>query len=346
MRLLELFEGGWDSPATQKTKLTPEVVLRAEPVFDSFIEAFNKFLQEKNLPPVRKGSRTGSSAYAEKDIKINPNKEYGDIDRQMTAQNVSNGSDYQFKVYWNNLVDEFIKTGAFPAVDIPSSSLGKPKFKIGPNELVQIDLMWHEEPLGKWATIRSTPEHEIKGTIYGNMWSTTGEILDMSVQQAGVQFKQVNNQRVPFNKKTGTEVVTITTDPETWIMDIFNHEAKSLGLDPDQVEIDPLLQNNQGLSLDNIKIDILAKGIKGLARSFEKNKMFGQGALSKFSSADDFLNQWFEHFKNKSMKAYSAPKFNKATGDAIDRANRDKKSILNGIPRVGVLLGVIKDETT
>lgn len=335
MRLLELFEGGWDSPATQGTKLTPDVVLRAEKVFDNFIEEFNKFLQTKGLPSVRKGRRLGSAAYAERDIKIDPEKEYGDIDAQLIAQNTASGSHSNFSGTWNTVVDEFIKSGSFPSVDPVSSSLGKPKFKVGPGELVQIDLIWHEGPLEKWGATRATPEHGVKGTIYGNMWSTTGEILNMSVQHAGVQYKLIDTQRVPFGKRTGTKLVTVTTNPETWLMDIFTHEAESLGIDPNRAEIDPLLQDNQGLSLDNIKIEILAKGIKGLARSFEKNKMFGQGNLSKFSSAGDFLNQWLAHYENKAQEAISATKYQKAqTPQAIARAESDKEKIMKGLELV------------
>lgn len=335
MRLLELFEGGWDTTKTQATKLTPGIVLRAEKIVDKFISEFNNFLANKNLPPIRKGRKLGSSAYAELDIQKDPEKEYGDIDLQLVAQDTIGKSHSQFSGYWNNLVDEFIKTNAVPYVDISESKPGHPIFKVGPNELVQIDFIWHEEPLEKWGATRATPEHGIKGTIYGNMWSTTGEILDMSVQHAGVQYKLLDKQRVPFGKRTGTKLVTVTTNPETWIMDVFNHEAESMGIDPGQAEIDPLLQDNQGLSLDNIKIEILAKGIKGLARSFEKNKMFGQGSLSKFSSADDFLNQWLAHFENKAQEAISATKYQKAqTPQAIARAESDKEKIMKGLELV------------
>lgn len=335
MRIQDLFEGGWDTTKTQSTTLTPGVVLRAEKIVDKFIADFNQFLAKKNLPQVRKGRKLGSSAYAEIDIQKEPNKEYGDIDLQMVAPDSEGGSHSQFSGYWNGLTDEFIKSGAVPYVDIGESKVGHPIFQVGPDEFVQIDFIWHAEKLSLWGATRATPQHGIKGLLTGNMYSTTGEIMDMSIQHAGVQLKVIDKQRVPFSKRSGTTLVTVSTDPETWLMDIFNHEAESMGINPKEAYIDPLLMQNQGVSVDNVKIEILANGIKGLARSFEKNNMFGQGSLTKFSSAEDFLQKWWNHYQGKALESIAAKKYDKAiTPQAMARAQSDKEKIMQGLQMI------------
>lgn len=332
MRILELFEGGWDTTKTQSTVITPAVVLKAESIVDKFITDFNNFLSKKGLPNVRKGNKLGSSAYAQTDLKRNPNKEYGDIDLQMIAPDVNDQPYNQFVNYWNTLADEFIKSGAAPYVDVSESKAGHPIFQIGPDEFIQVDFIWHEEKLSKWGAARATPEHNIKGLLTGNMWSTTGEILDMSIQHAGVQFKIVDRKRVPFSKKAGTQLVTISTDPETWILDIFKSEAKDLGLNPNDTYIDPLLMQNPGTNIEDVKIKNLANGIIGLARSFEQNDMFGQGSLEKFASAEDFLKQWWTQYESKALKSIASTKYDKAiTPQAVARAEADREKILKGL---------------
>lgn len=335
MRILELFEGGWDTTKTQSTVITPNVVIRAEKIVDNFISSFNKFLERKQLPPVRKGRKLGSSAYAEKDIKATPDKEYGDIDLQMVAPDTENIAHSQFTGYWNSLVDEFIKSGEVPYVDITESKPGHPIFEIGPDEHIQIDLIWHAEKLANWGAARATPEHNIKGLLTGNMWSTTGELLDLSIQHAGVQAKIMDKKRVPFSKRAGVQLVTISSDPETWIYDVFKNEVQDMGINIEDAIVDPLLMQNTGVNVDNVKIETLAKGIIGMAKSFENNNMFGKGSLTKFTSADDFLNKWWNHYQQKAIESMNATKYNKAsTPNAIARAQADKEKITKGLETV------------
>ena len=80
MRLIDLFEGGWASTLTQDTKITPQMVGKAVDSINSFIAAFNAFLSNKSMPPVKQGHPVGSSNYWQRDLRLNPNKEYGDMD--------------------------------------------------------------------------------------------------------------------------------------------------------------------------------------------------------------------------------------------------------------------------
>jgi hypothetical protein len=336
MKILELItEGGWDSTKTQDTVLKPAIVGQALKVVDQFVTDFNQYLEPKRLGPVQRGRPTGSSAYHEKDAVSDPDKVYGDIDLQMIAPPVEGASYAQFTAYWNKLSDEFVKSGQAAYLDVNESKPGHPIFQIGQNAFVQIDFMWHEEKMRAWGATRVTPEHGVKGLLAGNMYSVTGELLDMSIQHAGVQLKVVDNQRVPFSKQKGTQTLTITTDPKNWIYDIFKYEAKQANLDPNKINIDPQLKQNPGVDIDNVKISIMANGIKGLARSFELNNMFGKGNLSEFSSADDFLSQFIQRYEEKAVKDVLGSKRDKAqTPQAIERAENDKKKILSGLEMV------------
>ena len=334
MRAWELFvEGGWDTTLTQGTVLRPVTVGKALTVIDKFVIDFNKFLKGKGLGPIQRGKPTGSSAYHERDQEEDPDKVYGDIDLQMIAPPLEGKSHGQFSAFWNGLADEFVKTGAAPYVDNTESKPGHPIVKIGDSDYVQIDFMWHEPKMADWGATRVTPERGVKGLLSGNMYSVTGEIMDLSIQHAGLRLKVIDNQRVPFSKQKDTKIVTVSTNPKTWIYDIFKYQAEQMGVD--SPKIDPLLKANAGTDISNVKIAVMANGIKGLAKSFEANNMFGQGDLAKFSSADDFLAQWMNRYEEKAMLDVTAKKRDKAeTPEAKARAESDRKKVLQGLEMV------------
>jgi hypothetical protein len=334
MRAWELFvEGGWDTTLTQGTVLKPVTVGKALTVIDKFVIDFNEFLKGKGLGPIQRGKPTGSSAYHKQDQEEDPDKVYGDIDLQMIAPPLEGKSHGQFSAFWNGLADEFVKSGAAPYVDNSESKPGHPIVKIGASDYVQIDFMWHEPKMADWGATRVTPERGVKGLLSGNMYSVTGEIMDLSIQHAGVQLKVIDNQRVPFSKQKDTKIVTVSTNPKTWIYDIFKYQAEQMGIN--NPKIDSMLKANAGTDISNVKIAVMANGIKGLAKSFEANNMFGQGDLAKFSSADDFLAQWMNRYEEKAMLDVTAKKRDKAeTPEAKARAESDRKKVLQGLEMV------------
>lgn len=326
-------EGGWDTTLTQGTVLHPKIVAVALQVVDQFVVDFNKFLKAKGLPPVRRGRPTGSSAYHEQDAVDYPDKVYGDIDLQMIASEVDNVNYGQFAGVWNKLSDEFVKAGHAPYVDTSESKPGHPIFKIGPTDYVQIDFMWHPERLEKWGAARVTPERGVKGLLTGNMYSVFGELLDLSIQHAGVQLKVVDGQHVPFSKQKDTEVRTVTTNPETFILDTFLYIAKELGIQ--NPKISPLLKQNAGNNIDDVKISRLVNGVKGFAESCDMNNMFTQGDLSGFLSGKDFLTKFLQRYEEKALIDIAGKKRDKATTpEAQARAEQDRQKIQQGLDMV------------
>jgi len=327
-------EGGWDSTVTQGTVISPNVVKAALGQVQRFVGDFNRWLEARNRPPVKMGRPTGSSAYHDRDPE---DKVYGDVDLQMIAPNDDSISYGQFTTLYNKLADEFIKEMKPAYVHPEESKPGHPIVQVGHDQFVQVDFMWHPEKLAQWGAARVTPEHNVKGLLTGNMYSVLGELLDMSIQHAGVQLKTQNGQHVPFSKQKGVEIQTLSVNPETYVSDIFKYEYEQITKRPvnSQTYVDPLLNANAGNNPAEVKISRLVLGIKGLARSFEKNNMFGQGDLANFTNANDFITKFWKRYEEKAMIDIAGKKRDKAqTPDAIARANADREKILQGLATV------------
>ena len=334
MKIKEILkEGGWDTTLTQGTVLKPAVVGVALSSVDRFVQDFNAWLKPQGLGPVRRGRPTGSSAYHEKDSAENPDKVYGDIDLQMIGPETPGQSFAQFTGQWNKLADDFVKGGGATYVDTSESKPGHPIFNIGGTNYVQIDFMWHPERLSQWGAARVTPEHGIKGLLTGNMYSVFGELLDMSIQHAGVQLKVVDDQRVSFSKQKDTKVVTVTISPETFILDTFLYLAQQAGIKSPRV--DQMLKKFPGNNIEDVKIQNMVRGVKGFADSAEENNMFGSGDLANFSNAQDFMQKFWQRYEEKAMIDVAGKKRDKAqTPDAIARAENDRNKILQGLAQV------------
>lgn len=333
MKIHEIIrEGGWDTVATQNTVITPSLVKAGISAMERFVAGFNKFLGSKGIGLVSIGTPTGSSAYHN----VDPEEtEYGDIDLQIIVPELpelEGKTHAQVQTFWHNLAGEFV--AAHPNVAHEESKPGHPVLPVGNDKFVQVDMMIHTQPMAKWGAARTIPERGVKGMLHGNMFSVFGEMLTMSIQHSGVQFKVRDQVRQPYSTtRKNYELVTISTDPETFVLDTFMHEASSLGIR--NPKIAPLLKQFPGKDLANVKISNLANAIKGFAQSCEMNKMFGHGDLSAFSSANDFIQDFIQRYEAKAVKDVESNKRDKAaTPAAVARADMDKKKILGGLEMV------------
>jgi hypothetical protein len=333
MRAFEFIsEGGWATTATQGTVITPPVVKQALAIIQQFVKDFNGWLADKDLPPVELGRPTGSTAYHDVDPE---DKVYGDIDLQMIAPEMEpDQSQNQYSGYWNKLADEFVTQRQPKYLHPTENKIGHPIVAIGNGQYIQIDFMWHPPRLAQWGAARVTPERGVKGLLTGNMFSVLGELLDMSIQHAGVQLKVVdNNQRVPFSKRKDTQILTISIDPDNFILDIFKWLAERQGVRKPIVSKE--LLTNPGLDIKDVKIARLVAGVRGFAKSAEINNMFGQGDLAEFDSAADFMNKFIARYREKAEADITGAKRDKAaTPDAIARADADRKKVETGLDMV------------
>jgi hypothetical protein len=175
------------------------------------------------------------------------------------------------------------------------------------------------------------------------MFSVLGSLMNMSIQHAGVEYKERDGVKQPYITTRKNYVLkSASTNIERFILDIFRHEYQLItGRDPANAEIDPLLAQNPGVDVANPNIARLARGIQGLARSFEINGLYGQGDLQPYKSAQDFLQTFLTQYNAKSQAAIQATKFDKAaTAAARERAQRDKERIAQGTQQVNQMFNL------
>lgn len=333
MRFRELIEGGWETKITQGTVINPSIVRTAMQMMNQFVQDFNAFLSKKNVGQIKLGHPLGSTAYYDVDP---DDKIYGDIDLQIIVPEIDGMSPSQMQAFWYKLQDEFVKSSK-PNYVHHDSEPGHPILKVSKDAYVQVDLIPHPERLSTWGRFRTTPERGVKGLLNGNMFSALGEMLRLSIQHAGVQYKERNGVKQPYvTTRKDYELKTLTTNIETFVRDIFNHEYEQIiGGDISNARIDPLLSKHPGSDINNVKIANLVNAVKGLARSFELNGMFGKGDLAAYSSASDFLAKFLSIYEDKALKDIANAKRDKAdTPQAKARAEEDRQKVQQGLEMV------------
>ena len=137
-----LHEGGYSSLLTQDTVITPDVILTVLPKIEKFIQQFNAYAQQKQLPGVRLGTPLGSAAHYQTD---KSDTVYGDIDMQIVVPDAQQLSPSALQTIWIKQFDAFIDD-VKPA-GIVKGTPGHPLFNIGPDKYVQVDLMIQPEEL-------------------------------------------------------------------------------------------------------------------------------------------------------------------------------------------------------
>jgi len=321
-------EGGWVDTATQQTILTPAIVKEALQVAKQFTIDFNRYLSAKDIPLVKMGEPTGSSAYYDID---KPDKEYGDIDLQMIAPDTDKTHAETVKLYKSLLID-FVNTVTPSYIYKEGTNSNGIIVKIK-DDFVQIDLLWTVQELHDWSRWRVTPEQGVKGLIYGNMYSSLGEIMNLSIQAAGVQMKVKDGQPVNFQKSRKVdEVRTLGTDIEMFGYDILKAIYADVNGSSNGLKISDSLKKNHGLKKSKVKVIDLANTIKALADSFELNDLFGKHVLRDHSSKEEFLQTFLTHFIKKADASANSSKFNKATSpEALAKVQRVRDQISSGV---------------
>jgi len=306
-----LNEGGWEDTITQKTTLTPSVVKAALVTAKNFVKDFNVFLEKQGEHPVEMGHPLGSTAYVDVD---DESTEYGDIDLQMIAPELEGKSSYQISKHYNDLIDSFLNsTKPSYYYERNGENKGHPIFKLSEDVYVQIDMLWTVQRLAKWDRYRKTPTRGIKGLITGNLFSTLGEVMNMSIQSA-VLMKLKDGEPVNYQKaRKPDEVVEITKDIENFGVDILTYVYKAVKGSTKGLKIDPELQKFPGVNTDSVQITDLVHMVKGLAKSFELNGLYGHHVVKDYKNAQDFINTYLKHYLNKADYAGKGAKFDKAT---------------------------------
>ena len=340
MRAFELLEGGWESVATQSTKITPEITRAALKQVTKFTADFNNYLKEQGVLPVEMGNPTGSSAYYKVDA---DDKVYGDIDLQMIAPEQGGMTTGQLTTFYNKHMNDFIKSNKLPYVHDEGKEIrGHVIFIIGKDAYVQVDMIWAIKKEADWARYRTTPEQGVKGLVYGSLYSSLGEIINMSIQLAGAQMKIKDGLPVNFQKNRKVDSVeTLSLDIENFGVDILRELFGRIYPDTPigSMQVDPELKANPGLVKDNIKMASLIGVIRGLGKSFALNEMYSKYNLRDIASYDDFIEKFMTHLRAKTEAAKVAKKFDKAkTPEAKAKVEHIRQQIDAGMATVEKLI--------
>jgi len=311
MRATEfIVEGGWEDTITQQTKLNPAVVKQALRVVETFVNGLNAFLQAQGEELIKMGHPLGSTAYVNVDEE---DVEYGDIDMQMIAPQIEDKTSFQISKHYNEKIDEFIATTKPDYIHSTGKATnGHPIFKIAEDTYVQVDMLWTTQRLSKWDRWRKTPMQGIKGLIMGNLYSTLGEVINMSLQSA-VLMKMKGGEPINYQRgRKPDEVIEITIDIENFGTDILKHVYNAVNGSLDGLQLDPMLKSNPGTKTAKVDVADIVKTVKGLARSFELNDLFGKYNLKEYSNANEMLNAYIKHYLDKADKAGRGAKLDKA----------------------------------
>jgi hypothetical protein len=329
-----LSEGGWASTATQGTKITPQTVKNVLPVVEKFVKRFNAWAKSKGITPVEIGGPLGSTAYYQRDPE---DKEYGDIDLQVIAPDIEGKTANQVGTIYTNYFDEFVQETK-PQELHDKKFTTNPVFQVG-NDFVQVDFVWAVDSLSKWSKSRMTPPPNIKGAVHGSMFSSFGEIMNISIMGSGAQIKLVGDEIRPYaTTRKYDRLDTASTDIENFGVDIVRWLHNHMNIS-EPLKIAPLLKQHPGLDTKEISSQQLSDVIKGVAQTFEINDMYGKANLAEFSSANDFINAFVENFTNRLQKSINSTKFDKAQSpEARKKAQDTKDKLQYGIDYVSKLM--------
>jgi hypothetical protein len=348
---ISLLEGGFSTTKTQETPITPQVIGKVNDVVQKLSSDFNSHLRELELPSLDFLRPIGSGTWWKEDIKNQPDKLYGDVDYMVAypTLKLTDGKERDDEVATTKLYNQellmWLEAEKYKGVDLLEtkkvSSINGIKL-IVEVELegktkgwVQVDLVMTHKEYAAWSLFRFTPMRNIKGFVLGNLYSSLGEVLDISIQARGVRAKFIGNQIVELSKRKDTEDKLISANIQTFMQDIAKLMWELSGSDK------PLnttaIESWKGMNLNNPRIEDLCEGIKLLAQTLDQLGEFG--GTVKYKSANEFLNAVVNRYTLKMEKAAVAPKFDKAYSDlAIKAVNKIKSLVEEYVPLVKKLL--------
>lgn len=333
--------GGWDHTITQGTIITAVMVDEIKTKINQFVKEFNQYCTQENVPSIEFTNLTGSSAYYKHDLLVNSNKTYGDIDIQIVAENVVHGSRAEYENFWKSKVAEFVKNKS-PSYIHSITDSSHLIFNLGSEQYVQVDIMWHTPECKTWGKFRATQPYGVSGTIGGNLFSVLGNTLMMSIQHSGVQLKLREDEPVSFNSRKNIQLITISTNIETFVYDIFNFVFNHINPSAAPI-VDEILSEHKGVNINDHKLENMVYAITGLANSFTLNNMYGKFVLKEYSNKEEFLNKFLEIYELKAINTIESSKYDKAqTPSAIEKAFASRSKVAYGLE---IVKGMFKNET-
>jgi len=270
---------------------------------------------------VKQGHPVGSSNYWQRDLRLNPNKEYGDMDYLFFIPRLPDTTDAKNSSIYVELVKEFLAGRK----DIQTENGQNLILKMDEGYM-QIDLVHGYYENKEWLRAL-VPEYNVKGVISASLYSSLAELLDLSIGSYGVQAKLKGNIPVSFRQSKDVQLVNISKDPSNWARDTVAWFYKMAGGRSDPT-IPAALAQAPGVNADEMKVADIAAAIKGIAVGLEANGLFGKLNLTKISNAEDMLSKINSIYANKMQAKINDPKFNKAQTLAAKQKVEDTRAKL------------------
>jgi len=277
MRIQDIIlEGGWASAKTQDTVITPATIVEAVKILEGFEKEFNSYLSVRGIPPIRIGKPVGSGTYYKRDLKQQPDKEYGDIDVQFIVPRQDDMPESKNESMYVEEVKSFVSSNA----KYETTNGVNVVFEIGDNRYIQVDFVIMFEHLEKWSHVFA-PEWNYKGVLSSTLFSALAAVLNLSISNRGIQVKTIDGEIVKFSLRKGTELQTVTTSKENWAMDL----AKFLGA----TQASKRLQQYPGLQ-GEVKIANIIQSIKGVLESTGKEDLVDEVKQMYLDKVDAVIN--------------------------------------------------------
>jgi len=323
-----ILEGGWSTVKTQNTIITPQVIADTVKIMDKISTGFNLHLMSLDLPSLDALRPVGSGTWWEDDLQSGMDKVYGDVDfmiayptLKLTDKGEREDEIATVKLY-NDELFKWLESEKLPEVDIEESKkMSSPtsvkllfviNLKDGETGYVQIDLVVTHKEYAEWSLFRFTPVKNVKGFVLGNLYSSFGEVLDLSIQTRGVRAKFENSVMQPWSKRKNTTEELISADANGFIDDIARFFWAQSGTTKPYQQSDSL-KSWPGMDPNDPKIETLIDGISAMADTLQQLGEFG--TTIKFQSKDQLLKAVANRYTEKMMTTYNSSKFNKAQSD-------------------------------
>lgn len=330
-----LTEGGWATTKTQGTVIKPKIIADCVKKMNVIATEFAAHCKAIELPPLDFTKPIGSGSWYEDDIESQPDKVYGDVDfmisypvLELTNKDRRADEIASTKLYNKELLD-FLKNKRYAFIDITEtmnvSSDVSLKFIMEVETAegegwIQVDLVVTHSEYKEWAIFRMTPIRNVKGFVLGNLYSSFGEVLELSIQPRGVRAKFNGSQMVAYSKRAGVEEKLLTANIGTFMHDIARFFWEQSGTDKPYEE-SPKLKSWKGINPQNPRFEDLCDGIIGVAQTLEQLGEFG--SVIKYKNAGDLLDAVKKRYIDKMETAANAEKLNKA-GTPAAQAAADK----------------------
>jgi len=335
-----LTEGGWATTKTQGTVIKPLIIADCVKKTRVIAEEFAAHCKTVELPPLDFTKPIGSGTWYEEDIVSQPDKVYGDVDfmvsypvLELTGKDRRADEIATVKLYNKELID-FLKNKRYSFIDIAEtmtvSNDVSLKFimEVETPEgegWIQVDIVVTHTDYKEWAIFRMTPIRNVKGFVLGNLYSSFGEVLEVSIQPRGVRAKFAGTQMVAYSKRAGAEEKLLTANIQTFMHDIARFFWETSGTDKPYEESSSL-KRWKGINPQNPRFEDLCDGIRGVAETLEQLGEFG--SVIKYKSAKELLDAVKKRYIEKMETAGNAEKLNKAeTPSAIAAAEKLRKFV-------------------